>query len=695
LSAGFRLPATHAGGLAVLTPPTDLRASPARSSDRPSRLALSIQAAKMKSRMLRGVATSCALVLAGCGDGTTAPPATPRFTVGGTVVGLSGSGLVLQYNGGANLAVSAGATSFTFPTQANEGTAYVVSVATQPSTPSQTCTVGNATGTIIAAVVSITVACTTNTYTVGGPIIGLSGSGLGLRLNSGDVLPITVGSTVYAFPAVASGTAFSIAVASQPASPAQTCTVPNGTGVVGAINLTSVAVNCATQPPTVSLTVTPAKVTVGQSATITWASTNALTCTASEAWTGQKALNGSMTFTPTLGGQLRFVIACSGGGRAVTQTAGLVVPMPVFPSSYENAKNIVLDDPNIPVGQKTNIPNPKAFGLGFAFADFLQEGSYTAIVMMHAYPGGFFYPDGPGKLFFLKRTGAQTWTDISSGLVSDQTGCTHPRKALVADFNGDAKPDVFFVCQGTDAPPFPGEIARIVLSQPDGTYTNTAVESSLVGFTHGGAAADINGDGKTDVVLTGGPPPVAGPYALMGRGDGTFTRDVTRLPVALKNKWIFSLELIDSRRTGRYDLFVGAWPADATGGDPLSSQSWPNGVYNADTNGSFLTSPYVAFPNPPGSTGIRYRIVLDFLLLNGFMYLNRGDVGLKNVAVQKMNLADLSITTIYEHFWPYTPDWCSWFPWIYATQAGRLVSQSMNVEYPISPLSCNSLSIPL
>ena len=61
---------------------------------------------------------SLSLMACGGGGGTTTSSAPPpsSFKIGGTISGLSGSGLVLQNNGGDNLSVSAGATSFTFAT---------------------------------------------------------------------------------------------------------------------------------------------------------------------------------------------------------------------------------------------------------------------------------------------------------------------------------------------------------------------------------------------------------------------------------------------------------------------------------------------------------------------------------------------------------------------------------------------------
>ena len=58
------------------------------------------------------------------------------------------------------------------------GSAYSITVKTQPSSPTQTCVVGNATGSVAgAAVTTATVTCTTNTYGINGTITGLAGSG--------------------------------------------------------------------------------------------------------------------------------------------------------------------------------------------------------------------------------------------------------------------------------------------------------------------------------------------------------------------------------------------------------------------------------------------------------------------------------------------------------------------------------------
>ncbi|HWJ35892.1 MAG TPA: beta-propeller fold lactonase family protein [Steroidobacteraceae bacterium] len=70
-----------------------------------------------------------------------------KYTVGGIVTGLRGTGLVLEDNSGSDLSFTASGT-FTFGKSVSTGHTYAVTVRTQPSNPTQTCTVQNGSGTI-------------------------------------------------------------------------------------------------------------------------------------------------------------------------------------------------------------------------------------------------------------------------------------------------------------------------------------------------------------------------------------------------------------------------------------------------------------------------------------------------------------------------------------------------------------------
>ena len=98
------------------------------------------------------------LLIAGCRAPYTQPVQTNAIAV--TVIGLwgTGGGLVLQDNGSDNLPVSANG-SFTFSQGIATGANYKVTVMTQPSSPTQNCTVTNDSGTATASGTNVKVDC--------------------------------------------------------------------------------------------------------------------------------------------------------------------------------------------------------------------------------------------------------------------------------------------------------------------------------------------------------------------------------------------------------------------------------------------------------------------------------------------------------------------------------------------------------
>jgi hypothetical protein len=97
------------------------------------------------------------LVLVGCGGGSSAPPPPqPVYSVGGTVVGLHESGVVLA-SGTNSVTLAENATNFTLPTQLAVGTSYSVLVQAQPADVN--CRVANGSGDVTADVSDIQVIC--------------------------------------------------------------------------------------------------------------------------------------------------------------------------------------------------------------------------------------------------------------------------------------------------------------------------------------------------------------------------------------------------------------------------------------------------------------------------------------------------------------------------------------------------------
>ncbi|MDO8291300.1 MAG: beta-propeller fold lactonase family protein [Gallionella sp.] len=192
------------------------------------------------TKLIHGALFLASVFLTACGGGGggAAAPAT-TYTIGGSISGLAGT-VVLQNNGGDNLSISTGASTFTFSTALASGN-YVVTVLTQPA--GQTCTASSNSGTVAGAnVTNVAVICSANTYTIGGTISGLAGTVV-LQNNGGDTLSRSAsGSFVFSAP-VASGAGYAVTVFAQPAG--QRCTVTSGgSGSNVQANVTSVAVSC-------------------------------------------------------------------------------------------------------------------------------------------------------------------------------------------------------------------------------------------------------------------------------------------------------------------------------------------------------------------------------------------------------------------------------------------------------------------
>ena len=106
---------------------------------------------------------AAALSLSACGGSGSV--VAPGYTVGGTVTGLGANSIVLQNNGKDNLNVTANST-FAFATKLSAGSAYNVSILTQPT--DRTCTVKSNSGTMASRnVTSVSLSCN---YLQGGAI---------------------------------------------------------------------------------------------------------------------------------------------------------------------------------------------------------------------------------------------------------------------------------------------------------------------------------------------------------------------------------------------------------------------------------------------------------------------------------------------------------------------------------------------
>ncbi len=238
------------------------------------------------------------------------------YTISVDFSGLKGSGLELRNNGGDSIFPTANG-RFTFPTPLPSGSGYNVAIPIQPSSPWQTCSIvsNNGKGNVTNADIIVKVVCVTNSYTIGGTITGLAGTGLILRNNGGDsISPSANGSFTFPTP-IESGTDYTVTVFRQPSSPDQTCTVTNITGTVVNTNVTNIVVSCVNDPPHATA------LSAGGTHTCALLQDSTINCWGSNN-NGQLG-NGTTvsTATPVLVSRITTAIAVSAGG---THTCALL-----------------------------------------------------------------------------------------------------------------------------------------------------------------------------------------------------------------------------------------------------------------------------------------------------------------------------------------------------------------------------------
>ena len=176
------------------------------------------------------------------GNGGAAPPAA-QYTVGGSVSGLHGSGLVLQQSGSADVAVAVDG-AFVFSDPRSQGAGYAVSVKQQPSNPTQVCSVNNGAGSIgTANVDSVRVVCAGDAYKVSVTVTGLASNDLVLQNNAGDDLAVGADGVVSFATPVANGADYGVTVKTQPTAP-QVCVAKQAFGTVAGAAVGSVTVDC-------------------------------------------------------------------------------------------------------------------------------------------------------------------------------------------------------------------------------------------------------------------------------------------------------------------------------------------------------------------------------------------------------------------------------------------------------------------
>ena len=154
------------------------------------------------------------------------------------------------------------------------------------------------------------------------------------NINSGQSSTLTWSSTNTTGCTASNGWTGAKAVSgNQAVSPTATTTYAlSCTGAGGNVSK-QVTVNVAvpsTSGPTLTFTASPTTINQGQSSTLSWSTTNATSCTASNGWTGTKATSGTLAVSPTA--TTTYALSCTGNG-SVSKSATVNVVVPTTPPS--------------------------------------------------------------------------------------------------------------------------------------------------------------------------------------------------------------------------------------------------------------------------------------------------------------------------------------------------------------------------
>ena len=236
-------------------------------------------------------------------------------------------------------------------------------------------------------------------------------------------------------------------------------------------------------------------------------------CTATSSFSVKALQANSGTLTATANGQGSYNLLAT-FGSSTGETAGLPVGAIAFADGSTNLGSMsptVTQQTLVPAAVTGSWQSDGDSTLTSYVADFDKDGLPDVLV---------FDTSTPSVLHLM--LGANNRGDLNSDStisLGNSSGCYSFTGLAIADFNGDGYPDIAVVCPNQSY----YSTVYVFINNGDGTFTPSTFYPNSAGTTI--AAADINKDGKPDLILGGPLGTSATPYGftiLYGDGTGNF-----------------------------------------------------------------------------------------------------------------------------------------------------------------------------
>lgn len=278
------------------------------------------------------------------------------------------------------------------------------------------------------------------------------------------------------------------------------------------------------------------------------------------------------------------IAACGGGGGG---GSGSETPVQTF--RLEQATSAVVSTVNMNVASGY-LGNDVLYYNLLGKGDINGDGYEDLVIGLFrhtttpSYSGREFDPSGEIRPIVLFYNPTADTYEVNQQLQSVIRKNQHPRQVAIADFDGDGRNDVFIADHGYDDAPY-GHQNTLLLNKASGFVDGTSLLPQYADFSHGLVAADLDGNGKQDLLVMNNrvdaltkceqypgftdcsynPPKHSESYVLFNQGVNGLTQGVLDIPndvinftstTSDPNLRLYVGHSADLNKDGRPDLVV-------------------------------------------------------------------------------------------------------------------------------------------